>query len=46
MVFSGGVKVTASFFEPGSTFSHFTPMARAGMRVSCASPGRNRVAVT
>jgi hypothetical protein len=45
-LFGCASSATASLRSPGSTFSHFTPMARIGMRDSCASPGRNSVAVT
>ena len=37
---SGADRETASRLPAGSTCSHFTPIARLGIRVSTASPGR------
>ena len=42
----GGESLIASLSAPGSTASQAMPIARAGMRLSSASPGRKRVAVT
>ncbi len=40
----GASSLTCSLRSPGSTVAHLMPIARIGMRLSCASPGRKRVA--